>query len=130
MFQLLTRLDQNIQELEEQDYFSGKDIKLKHEKELELENMSVHKVIFDDNYILESDDSSDDEEQIKLDSKLYMPEEAQEKIEETIEQDKTAEVVKLTDCWNQEFFRSGPKVNSVTFFVVIIEINIYKTIEY
>lgn len=82
---------------------------LEKEKKIEEENKHVDKIIFDDDYILESDLSSDDEEEIKQASRMFLPEEDQEKIVETIEQDKNREIVESTERWNQEFFRSGSK---------------------
>lgn len=87
---------------------------LEKEKKIEEENKHVDKIIFDDDYILESDLSSDDEEEIKQASRMFLPEEDQEKIVETIEQDKNREIVESTERWNQEFFRSGSKVKEST----------------
>ena len=95
--------------MEEQDYYGGKDKILEKQEQVKLANASVDKVTFDDNYLLDTDESSADEDELREFSKMYMPEEEQGKIEESIIQVKTAEVVESTDCWNQDFFRRGTK---------------------
>lgn len=56
---------------------------------------------------------------------MFLPEEDQEKIVETIEQDKNGEVVESTERWHQEFFRSGSKVGNYHTLTSFTCINYY-----
>lgn len=105
-YQLFDKLNQSRQELEKEGHY-GTSKKTKEERVAP----TVEKIKFDDDYMLDSDHSSDEEESTMLNAaKLYLDEEAQENIQTAIDESKNVEVVESQDCWNQEFFKLGTKV--------------------
>lgn len=67
---------------------------------------------FDDNFMLDTDQSSDDEDMDLINvAKNHLDQEAQEKIEDALVETLHVEVVESRDCWNQAFFKHGNKVN-------------------
>lgn len=81
------------------------------EAEEEKKKNDVNLIVFDDDYMLDSDtsDIEGEEEEIKKAAKLYLDQGAQDNIDIAIQEAKNAEIVESTDCWNQEFFRAGSK---------------------
>lgn len=98
-------MNQSRQELEKEGHYGAS------KKTKEEVAPTIEKIRFDDEYMLNSDHSSDEEEATMLHAaKLYLDEDAQENIQTAIEESKNVEVVESYDCWNQNFFKSGTKV--------------------
>lgn len=111
---MFDKLNQTRKELEQEGYYGVP----KKEKESEDEAPTIDSIRFDDDYMLNSDQSSDEEESAMLHAaKLYLDEDAQENIQTAIDEAKNSEVVESKDCWNQKFFTSGTKV-CLTFICI------------
>lgn len=92
----------------------GVNVDVKEASQSDQEQNPIHTTHFDDDFILDSvycaDDDELEREKMKEVARLYMDKEAQENIEQAIEETKQIEVVESKDCWNQDFFRPGSKV--------------------
>ncbi|KAK4517700.1 uncharacterized protein ATC70_001041 [Mucor velutinosus] len=72
----------------------------------------VHKSNFDDGFMLDKSNDSDDEngaEALREAAKIFLGEEAQENINLAINEANNTEVVEATELWHQSFFKPGSK---------------------
>lgn len=118
---MLHELTQDRQEKARNGEF-GVEFDLKQDSLSDQEQNTIHLSVFHDDFILDSAHCSDNEEleetKMKEAARMYLDEEAQENIEQAIEETKQVEVVESKDCWNQDFFKPGNKVQlCVTIFV-------------
>lgn len=102
---MFDKLNQTRQQLEQEGHYGAA-------KKDETEKIAtIETLVFDDDYLLNSDHSSDEEEETMIHAaKLYLDKDAQDNIHTAIKEAKNVEIVESTDCWNQEFFRPGSKV--------------------
>ncbi|GAA5804569.1 hypothetical protein HPULCUR_010070 [Helicostylum pulchrum] len=102
---LFEQLNQTRQELEQSGHYS-----VEKKKPLEPEPIDLQTMTFDDNFMLDTDQSSDDEDLDLVNvAKNHFDQEAQEKIEDALVETLHVEVVESRDCWNQAFFKHGNK---------------------
>lgn len=128
---MFEQLNQTRQELEQSGHYS-----VEKKKPLEPEPIDLQTMTFDDNFMLDTDQSSDDEDLDLVNvAKNHFDQEAQEKIEDALVETLHVEVVESRDCWNQAFFKHGNKVNTPTnslsiylFLLKIIHVEYKRTI--
>lgn len=91
--------------------FDSNDMKAEDEFEIN----ETYKSVFNDNFMLDSAEISDEEtegELLREAARIYLNQEAQNNIDQAIDESKNTEVVESTENWHQSFFRVGSKVFS------------------
>lgn len=83
------------------------------ESEDEFEVNETYKSVFNDDFMLDSAEMSDGEtegELLRDAARIYLNHDAQNNIDQAINESKNAKVVESTENWHQSFFRAGSKV--------------------
>jgi hypothetical protein len=108
--QLFENLRKDVDEKERNGEYSATYIEKK--KNTEEDELNVYLLDFDDNFMLNCERDSDNEEmqeetQVKETAKLYLDEDAQENLDHAIEDSKKIDTVESADTWHQDFFHIG-----------------------